>query len=98
MKIRILAPAEFDLVVAVDFYNTQYPGLGYKFTKAVEEGLDRISSFPEAWPAFSNNTRRCLLKRFPYGILYQHRKNEIIVFAVMHLKRNPENWQKRISL
>ena len=97
MKIRILACAEAEMAEAIDYYNAQYPGLGYEFAVKVKECLSLISSFPQAWPCFSKTTRRCLVNRFPYGILYQHKSKEIIVFAVMHLKCDPDKWEKRIN-
>jgi hypothetical protein len=33
---------------AMDYYNTQYSGLGYEFAFEIKEGLNRIISFPNA--------------------------------------------------
>jgi hypothetical protein len=96
MKIIILAVAERELSEAIVYYNSECPGLGYEFALETRDSLKRIGSFPDAWPPFSKTTRRCLINRFPYGILYQKRKDEIIVYAFMHLKRNPETWLKRL--
>ena len=96
MKVRILSCAEQELSEAVDYYNTQCPGLGYEFAAEVQQALTRIAEFPEAWPSVSARSRRCLTRRFPYGILCQIRKNEILVLAVMHMKQNPQNWQQLI--
>ncbi|MFA7232279.1 MAG: type II toxin-antitoxin system RelE/ParE family toxin [Victivallaceae bacterium] len=96
MKIIILAVAEQELAEAIAYYNSEYPGLGYELALEAKESLSRINLFPDAWPPFSPNTRRCLINRFPYGILYRKYETEIIVYAIMHLKRNPENWSKRL--
>ena len=96
MKIIILAVAEQELSEAIAYYNLECPGLGYEFALEAKDSLKRIDSFPDAWPSFSANTRRCLISRFPYGILYCKRKDEIIVYAVMHLKRNSEKWIERL--
>ncbi len=97
MKIIILAVAEQELAEATVYYNSECPGLGYEFALEAKESLMRISSFPDAWPSFSRTTRRCLVNRFPYGILYRNKEDGIIVYAIMHLKRNPENWSKRLK-
>ena len=97
MKIIILAVAEQELSEAIAYYNSECPGLGYEFALEAKDSLKRIDSFPDAWPSFSANTRRCLISRFPYGILYRRRKDEIIVYAVMHLKRNSEKWLERLQ-
>jgi len=46
-------------------------------------------SFPEAWSKMSENTRRCLVNRFPYGVIYSTNEEEIIILAVMQLNREP---------
>jgi hypothetical protein len=97
MRIKILAVAEQELSEAMDYYNQQCAGLGYEMLLEVKESINRIKSFPEAWPKISDSTRRCLVHRFPYGILYKPKKNEIIVYAIMHLQRDPEKWTNRLS-
>lgn len=97
MNIRILSCAEQEFAQAVDYYNEQYPGLGYEFAAEVKSTLTRIVSFPNAWPIFSQRARRCMTNRFPYGVLYQIRTDHILVVAIMHLKRDPKRWQERIT-
>ncbi len=43
------------------------------------------------------NTRRILLKRFPYAVIYLPLHNKIVVIAVMHQRRRPDYWKTRIS-
>ena len=69
MKVRVLSGAEREFAEAVDFYNAERPGLGYELADEVQRTLDRISAFPEAWPLFSERTRRCIVRRFPCGVL-----------------------------
>lgn len=97
MKIRILSCAEQELADAVDSSNEQCPGLGFEFAAEVKNTLSRIASFPTAWPLFSHRTRRCLTNKFPYGVVYQIRADHILVTAIMHLKRDPQKWQERLT-
>lgn len=97
MKIIILAVAEQELAEAIDYYNSECPGLGYEMAFEAKDALRRINYFPNAWPLFTKTTRRCLLNRFPYGILYRKRNDKIIVYAIMHLKLNPIRWVKRLN-
>jgi len=39
--------------------------------------------------------RRRLLRRFPYGILYKEEESQIVIVAVMHLRRRPGYWRNR---
>jgi plasmid stabilization system protein ParE len=95
VKLRVLSCAEREFVAAVDHYNAERPGLGYEFAEEVRRAFERIQAFPDAWPLFSARARRCVVSRFPYGILYQVRADRILVLAIMHLKRNPEAWAER---
>ena len=95
MNIVILSYAEEEFVDAVDYYNEQCSGLGYEFAAEVKRAFDRIKAFPEAWQMFSKRTRRCLLDRFSYGVLYRVDKDAIRVGAIMHLNCDPKSWRLR---
>jgi len=49
-----------------------------EFSKEIFSTIQRILHFPLAWSKFSDNTRRCLANRFPYGVIYQIIEEEII--------------------
>lgn len=97
MIINFLEIAQLELDDAVQYYNYEVPGLGNAFLKEILEGLDRIIKFPEAWHQCSKRTRRCQIRRFPYGVIYQIRKEEILIIAIAHLHRKPNYWFNRIS-
>ncbi len=95
-KIRFLEIAQIELNEAVDYYNYEMPGLGDTFLIEVLNALDRIAKFPEAWQICSERTRRCRLRRFPYGIMYQARKDGLLIVAIANLHRKPDYWKDRI--
>lgn len=97
MNLRILSCAEREFAEAVDYYNHERPGLGFEFAAEVKSALDRIAAFPQAWSMFSTRARRCVVRRFPYGILYQSREQCILILAIMHLARDPQSWQDRLK-
>jgi plasmid stabilization system protein ParE len=94
MRIRFLEIAQIELDEAIEYYSYESPGLGDVFLTEVLKALDRIGGFPEAWHPCSKRTRRCQTRRFPYGIIYQVRKDEILVVAISNLHRKPEYWKK----
>lgn len=96
MELRLLAIAQIELDEAVDFYDSESPGLGAEFLLEVLRAMERIRGFPNAWHPFSENTRRCQTRRFPYGIIYQVLSEEILVIAVANLHRNPDYWKDRL--
>lgn len=97
MQVRFLQPAQYELDEAVDYYNAQMPELGRVFLFEVLASVERICQFPDAWHPFSEQTRRCQLKRFPYGIIYSIEHGTILVIAVGHLHRSPEYWQNKLT-
>lgn len=88
--------AEVDFFEAINYYEECRFGLGYDFSIEVYSTIEKIVSFPEAWPVVENGIRRCLTNRFPYGLLYNYNSDKILILAVMHLHREPEYWIQRV--
>lgn len=96
MKVRLLDVAQKELDDAIEYYNVESPGLGDQFLIEVLAGFDRIKQFPHAWHPYTENTRRCQTRRFPYGITYQILESEVLIIAVAHMHRRPGYWRDRI--
>lgn len=97
MNVHFHPDAEREIEDALAWYDGMSQRLGDEFLKELEQSLDRIRNFPEAWAIFSTNTRRCRLQKFPYGIVYRLVPDDIQVIAVMHLHRKPDYWAERIE-
>jgi plasmid stabilization system protein ParE len=89
--------AQADLFAAWDWYESQRVGLGEEFLLCVEEAFDRIKRYPLAHPEVHHRSRRALLRRFPYVVLYRVIGEIIYVVAVFHGFRDPESeeWKQR---
>jgi plasmid stabilization system protein ParE len=81
---------------AVSYYADISPRLAESFIKSVDSGIEEISIYPEAWPIVDEDVRRYLVKRFPFGIYYGIERNRIMIYAVMHMSRDPKYWTSRI--
>lgn len=88
------ADDEFDQ--AVRYYENCQPGLGLEFAEEVYATVARISEYPEAWSPMSKNTRRCLVNRFPFGVIFQIKSDILRIVAVANLHRRPGYWKDRI--
>lgn len=91
MTVEFLRKARSEWLEAIQYYNEQRAGLGYEFAQEVDRAVSRIVQFPEGWTKIGVRTRRALLDRFPYGLLYTFETDRIIVTAVMNLRKKPEN-------
>ena len=49
----------------------------------------------DARASADHNTRRLLVSRFPYQIIYRVRPRKIVVVALAHVKRRPGYWKDR---
>jgi hypothetical protein len=86
-----------ELEAAARYYEDCQPGLGFEFIEEVFAAIVRIQKFPAAWPFLSKNTRRCLVNRFPFGVVFQVKSDSIRIVAVTHLHRAPGYWGERIE-
>ncbi len=96
MKYAFHPGAKAEFFAAIDDYEARESGLGSDFAIEVHTAIENILSFPHAWPALEDDIRRCLIRRFPYGIIYSPGEDAIFILAVMHLHRDPDYWKARL--
>lgn len=96
MKPLIFRPAAAaDVEDAYRWYEVQQGGLGEEFLGAVRVVIESMVANPELFPVVHRETRRALLRRFPYGIYYRIVDDQVVVVACMHGRRDPRRWQSR---
>lgn len=95
MKVQLLNPAQRELDEAISYYNKERAGLGSEFREEAWIAVQRIREFPDAWAPLGGRIRRCQLRRFPYGLVYEPTASVIVIIAVAHLHRRPEYWRAR---
>ena len=94
-RARFIAAARLEFLAEVIYYNEAQPGLGQRFTAAVEDAAARALAFPLAGSPARSNTRRVILKGFPFSLVYRPEADGIVVFAVAHHARRPYYWKSR---
>jgi toxin ParE1/3/4 len=90
---RAEAEAEFD--EAFDWYDARRVGLGSRFASEVQAVLDAIAANPLLNPAIFADTRKAVVRRFPYCVYYRPHADRIEVLAIFHTSRDPLIWQSR---
>ena len=84
-----------ELSEAADFYDLEQLGLGTAFLDAVQEALLSVADNPEAFPIELGETRKRVVGRFPYSILYWFDSTVVHVLAIAHHRRRPGYWGDR---
>ncbi len=87
--------AESEFHEAIDYYEDCERGLGYNFSIEVLATIQNIVTYPTAWSVIEEDVRRCLVNRFPYGVIYSIEQGTIFILAVMYLRRHPDYWKNR---
>jgi plasmid stabilization system protein ParE len=93
---EFLPDAEEEMNEAARFYESRTEGLGLDFLNEVEKTVASILAHPLAGPSVSENLRRRIVPRFPFGIVYAIHEDKVVVVAVAHLKRRPGYWKSRV--
>ena len=96
-KVIISPEAEVDLKEAFSWYEDKRTGLGYDFLLQVDAEINFINRNPEIHPIEYRGTRKHVIKRFPYKIIYLVEEKKIIILAVIHGKRRPDLIKKRLD-
>ncbi len=65
------------------------------FLAELDRAVELISEGPMRWPTYIHHTRRFLLRRFPFGIVYRQLGEAVQVVAVAHARRKPGYWKDR---
>jgi plasmid stabilization system protein ParE len=88
--------AELELAEGVSFYNVRVPGLGADFFSAVKARAREIQNDPVRRPLRHDGTRKLILRRFPYALVYRDEPQQVLIVAVAHGARKPGYWRHRL--
>jgi plasmid stabilization system protein ParE len=85
-----------ELKAAVSWYLEQNETTANKFVAAVDRAIDLILASPRRWPAGELETRKFVLQRFPYAVIYNDKESVVTILAVAHGHRQPGYWKDRL--
>lgn len=94
-EVHFHPPADDEFHATVRYYEDCRPGLGVEFAEEVYLTIARILEFSDAWAVMSKNTRRYLVSRFPYGVIFQIKSRMLRIIAIANLYRHPDYWKNR---
>ena len=94
--IEIHDDALAELKSALRWYLERSESAARGFAAEIDRAIDLIASTPARWPAGELGTKRFVLARFPYAVIYREKLMTIQILAVAHGHRRPNYWAKRI--
>ncbi len=71
------------------------PGSGVSSVWTLTGVVERIAASPLAFPRAHKETRRAVVRRFPYAIYFRIAEETVVVLAV-HGRQHPARWRSRI--
>jgi plasmid stabilization system protein ParE len=87
--------AEADYVEALRWYAERSPQAANSFEEEFDRAVIRIAADPGQFPSCDDQHRFCIMRRFPFQLIYREVANRVEIVAVAHAKREPGYWSER---
>ncbi|KAA5539000.1 type II toxin-antitoxin system RelE/ParE family toxin [Roseiconus nitratireducens] len=87
--------ANFEAIAAHDYYAEKSVHLGEAFQAELESAIGAIVSAPDTWATYLYGTRRYLMHRFPFVVVYRRTSDRLEIVAVAHGHQRPGYWRDR---
>ena len=82
---------------ATDWYAQRSPRAAERFLDEVDAALDQISRNPEQFTSYYFGTRRMVLRRFPFVVIFREAAVRVEIIAIAHGRRRPGYWHDRLG-
>jgi plasmid stabilization system protein ParE len=94
-RVELLPAARREIDEAFEWYRQRSRDAADTFIREIDRGFRLISESPTLWPSFEAESRRYLLGRYPFSIIFRPGDDRITVIAVAHQSRKPNYWRHR---
>ncbi len=94
-RVLFTRAARADLADAVDGCAAHAPEIVAQFRDAMRVLVARIERSPQQFAPASYGTRRAVMRRFPYLVIFRETSEAVYVVAVFHTSRDPLTWRRR---
>ena len=96
-RVTFHSGASDDVQHAWEWYSEQSESAAYGFLAELERAVRLLTSQPFRWPKHKQGTRRYVMRRFPFSIIYRVLPDDSVhVLAIAHGRRKPGYWKKRV--
>lgn len=95
VDVTFLPAAEADYQAALAWYRARSMRSAAGFEAAVADGVQRVADNPGLYALIDDRHRRCLIRRYPYSLIYRVEPDGVLIVAVAHSRRSSSYWQGR---
>jgi plasmid stabilization system protein ParE len=96
-RIDVHPEAVDEAQAAAQWYRERSALTADAFLAELDLAVERIAENPEMYPHYIRGTRRYLLQRFPFYLVYREHPEKLELVAIAHGRRRPGYWKKRIA-
>jgi plasmid stabilization system protein ParE len=82
---------------AIDWYAQRSKRAASVFVDELEYQIEKIAENPRRYAVYELGTRRLLMRRFPFRIVFRETDAGVEVIAVAHGRRRPGYWRERVG-
>jgi plasmid stabilization system protein ParE len=82
---------------AIEYHAALSMDLGIRFDSEIQRLVGEISRDPQRFLRIRPLVQRAISPEFPYSVVYVDQPDRVWIVAVMHAKRRPGYWIKRLG-
>lgn len=86
--------AENEIISAFKYYENKSNGLGNRMINEIDEIIKFLEIYPFIFQKKHKQYREAILNKFPYFIVYEIKKDKVILLSFFHTSRNPKSKKK----
>ncbi len=86
--------ANKEIIEAYLYHEKKRKGLGEEFLEHLDLYFERLRVSPKHFPEKRKPYQEAFIKRFPFLIIYEVRKDNVIVYSVFNTWQNPVKKKK----
>ncbi|HEY1183221.1 MAG TPA: type II toxin-antitoxin system RelE/ParE family toxin [Bryobacteraceae bacterium] len=95
--VRIHPAALEEAEAATEWYRQRSVRAAEMFLDEIDRAIERIGGHSGEFPEYAFGTRRMVLQRFPYLVVFRETAAGVEIIAVAHGRRRPGYWRDRVE-
>ena len=93
--VQVHPEAEAEMDAAFEWYWARSESAAWGFDAELRNAIDILRKSPSVCAPYLPGTRRVMLHRYPFFLVFRELPHKIQIIAVAHAKRRPGYWRER---